>query len=88
VIVYLIFVPFYFTPIMLIVFLAWKRLRTAISVLSKPRPEKAPEGYPIWPTYFSAFCFNHNRQFGGLFILGMILDTLLRLFLPGFWPIK
>jgi 1,4-dihydroxy-2-naphthoate octaprenyltransferase len=88
VIVYLVFVPFYFTPIMLIVFLAWKRLVTAIKLLGKPRPDHAPEGYPIWPTYFSAFCFNHNRLFGGLFILGLIADTLLRIFLKGFWPVR
>jgi len=88
VIVYLVFVPYYFTPIMLIVFLAWKRLITAIKVLSKPRPAEAPPGYPIWPIWFSAFSFNHNRMFGGLFILGLIADTLLRLFSKGFWPVR
>ena len=87
VIVYLIFVPRYFTPIMLIVMLAGRRLIVALGMLNKPRPEKPPEGYPAWPTWFSAFAFHHNRLFGGLFILGLIVDTLLRIFLPGFWPI-
>jgi 1,4-dihydroxy-2-naphthoate polyprenyltransferase len=88
VIVYLIFVPRYFTPVMLIVFLAWKPLLRAINVISQPHPTKAPEGYLFWPTYFSSVCFAHNRRFGGLFILGLAVDTLLRLFLTGFWPLR
>lgn len=87
-IVYLIFVPRYFTPVMLVVFLAGKRLLTALAVLSKPRPGKPPEGYPAWPAWFSGFAFYHNRLFGGLFILGLIADTLLRLLLSGFWPMR
>ena len=88
VILYLVFVPRYFTPVMLIVFLAGKRLVTALGVLSKPRPEEAPEGYPLWPTWFSAFAFHHNRLFGGLFILGLIIDTILRLVVSDFWPLR
>jgi len=87
VILYLIFFPHYFTPIMLIAFLALKRLITAISVLSKPRPETPPEGFPYWPTWFSAFNFNHNRLFGGLFILGLLIDTLIHIFLGSYLQI-
>jgi 1,4-dihydroxy-2-naphthoate octaprenyltransferase len=88
VIVYLVFGPRYFTPIMLIVFLAGKRLLLALGVLGKPRPEKPPEGYPVWPTWFAAFAFSHNRRFGGLFILGLVVDTFLRIFLKGFWSVR
>jgi 1,4-dihydroxy-2-naphthoate octaprenyltransferase len=88
VVVYLVFVPRYFTPLMLIIFFAIKRLILAIKILSKPRPETAPPNFPFWPTYFSAFNFNHNRLFGGLFILALIGDTLLRLYLPAFWPMR
>ena len=88
VILFQIFVPRYFTPVMLIVFLAGKRLLVALGVLSKPRPEKPPEGYPAWPTWFSGFAFYHNRMFGGLFILGLIVDTILRVFLSGFWMVR
>jgi 1,4-dihydroxy-2-naphthoate octaprenyltransferase len=88
VILYLIFVPRYFTPVMLIVFLAGKRLVTALGVLTKPRPEEPPEGYPAWPTWFSAFAFYHNRLFGGLFILGLIIDTILRLVVSDFWVLR
>jgi 1,4-dihydroxy-2-naphthoate octaprenyltransferase len=86
VILYLIFGPHYLTPVMLIVFLAGKRLLLALKMLSKPRPAEQPEGYLAWPTWFSAFNFYHNRMFGGLFILGLVVDTLLRIFFSGFWP--
>lgn len=88
VILYLVFGPRYFTPAMLVVFLAGKRLAMALRVLGKPRPAAPPEGYPAWPTWFSAFAFHHNRLFGGLFILGLIADTLLRILAGGFWPLQ
>jgi 1,4-dihydroxy-2-naphthoate polyprenyltransferase len=84
---YLIFVPHYFTPVLLIVFLAGKRLLLVLGVLAKKRPEAPPEGFQNWPTWFSAFAFYHNRMFGGLFILGLAADALLRLFASGFWPV-
>ena len=77
VIAYLVFVPRYFTPVMLIVFLAFKHALTAIKVLNTPRPAQPPQGFSYWPTWFSAFAFNHNRQFGGWLILGLIADTFL-----------
>jgi len=86
VILYLIFGPHYLTPVMLIVFLAGKRLLLALKMLSKPKPAEPPEDYLAWPTWFSAFNFYHNRMFGGLFILGLVVDTLLRIFFSGFWP--
>jgi 1,4-dihydroxy-2-naphthoate octaprenyltransferase len=88
VIAYLIFVPRYFTPVMLIVFLAGKRLLLTLNMLSKPRPDAPPEGYPAWPVWFAGFAFFHNRMFGGLLILGLIVDTLLRIFVSGFWPMR
>ncbi len=77
VIVYLVFVPHYFTPVMLIVFLAFQHALNAIKVLNSPRPKQPPQGYPVWPTWFSAVTFFHNRKFGGWLILGLIVDTLL-----------
>ncbi len=85
VIAYLIFGPRYFTPVMLIVFLAGNRLLLALRMLSKPRPAEPPEDYTFWPTWFSAYNFYHNRLFAGLFILGLVVDTLLHIFLSGFW---
>jgi 1,4-dihydroxy-2-naphthoate polyprenyltransferase len=82
---YLVFVPRFLTPVMLIVLLAGNRLWSALRVLTKPRPAEPPADYPAWPTWFSGFAFYHNRLFGGLLILGLIADSLLRVFLPAFW---
>jgi 1,4-dihydroxy-2-naphthoate octaprenyltransferase len=88
VIAYLIFVPRYFTPVMLIVFLAGNRLLLSLKMLSQPRPAAPPEGYPAWPVWFAGSSFFHNRMFGGLLIAGLIADTLLRIFMSGFWPMR
>jgi 1,4-dihydroxy-2-naphthoate octaprenyltransferase len=88
VILYLVFVPRYFTPVMLIVFLAGKRLLYAVGVLTKPRPAEPPKEWPGWPTWFSGFAFYHNRLFSNLLVLGVLADTLLRIFLPSFWMIR
>jgi 1,4-dihydroxy-2-naphthoate polyprenyltransferase len=78
----------YFSILMLIVIFAGQRAMYAIVALSKPRPDAAPKGFEsFWPTWFSGFCFYHNRSFGGLFILGILLDTLARKF-AGFLPIS
>jgi 1,4-dihydroxy-2-naphthoate octaprenyltransferase len=87
IILYLVFVPFYFTPVMLIVFLSGKRLLYAVGALTKPRPAEPPKEWPGWPTWFSGFAFYHNRQFENLFLLSLLADTLLRLF-TNFWPVR
>ena len=71
----------YFSTLMLIVGFALQRAMYAVAVLSKSRPDSAPKGFEaFWPTWFSGFCFYHNRMFGGLFILGIFLDTIARKF--------
>jgi 1,4-dihydroxy-2-naphthoate octaprenyltransferase len=87
VILYLVFVPRFFTPVMLIVFFAGKRLLYAVGALTKPRPTEPPKEWPGWPTWFSGFAFYHNRLFENLFLLGLLADTLLRLF-TNFWPVR
>jgi 1,4-dihydroxy-2-naphthoate octaprenyltransferase len=82
---YMILVPRFLTPILVLVFVASKEAWTAIMRLSKPRPTEAPPGYPIWPLWFSTVSFAHNRKFGNLFVLGVALDTVVRLVFPAFW---
>ncbi len=82
---YLVFGPRFFTPVMLLVLVAYKPARMALQRLSKPRPDEAPPGYPIWPRWFSTVCFVHNRVFSNYFVYALIADTLLRTLLPGFW---
>lgn len=85
---YLIFVPRFFTPIMLIVLFAGKRALYAFMVHTKPRPIEPPKEWPGWPAWFSGFTFYHNRLFENLFLLGLVIDVILRLYLPTFWPVR
>jgi hypothetical protein len=78
IVVYLV-VDGYFSTFVLLVLFALQRAFYAVAVLSKPRPDGPPEGFEaFWPTWFSGFSFYHNRLFGNLFILGVLLDTIFR----------
>lgn len=65
---------------LLLVLLALPSLRATIPVFLRPRPKTRPEGFPahIWPTYLVAYAFRHNRVFGLLFLLGLLLSLALR----------
>jgi len=83
---YLIFAKF-FTPVMLIVFLALPNFMKIYPVFLKPKPETCPEGQIGWPLYFVGYAFYNNRTFCSLFMFGLLLDVALRL-LPitqNFW---
>ena len=79
----------FFTPVMAIVLLAIPNLLKIYPAFLKPKPEPRPEGYPEgqggWPLYFVGFAFINNRAFGMFFMLGLLVDVLLRVFLPAFW---
>ncbi len=87
---YLIAVKF-FTPVMLIVFFAVPTLRQILPAFQKPKPETRPADFPEgqggWPLYFAPMAFWNNRKFGSLFMFGLLIDVLLRIFLPTFWPV-
>jgi 1,4-dihydroxy-2-naphthoate octaprenyltransferase len=87
-VIYLIAVR-YFTPVMLVVFLAVPQFRKIYPQFLKPKPETRPEGFPDgqggWPLYFAPQAFVNNRAFGMWFMLGLIADVVLRLLLPSFW---
>lgn len=69
----------FYTPIMLIVVLALRSLRQIWPMFKAPKPAEKPEGYPdVWPNYFVAGAFVHNRTFGMWFLLGLILDTVIK----------
>jgi 1,4-dihydroxy-2-naphthoate octaprenyltransferase len=84
-VLYLVFGARFFTPVVLIVFLAAGRAWRVIKLLSQPRPNEAPPGFQLWPRWFSTPQLLHIRLFGGLYILGLLADTLLRINYPEFW---
>jgi 1,4-dihydroxy-2-naphthoate polyprenyltransferase len=81
----------YFTPVMLIVFLSIPTFRQIYLAFLRPKPETRPTDFPDgqggWPLYFAPLAFGNNRSFGSLFMLGLLIDVVLRL-LPStvnFW---
>jgi 1,4-dihydroxy-2-naphthoate octaprenyltransferase len=70
----------YFTPVMLVVLLALTAMPRVWSMYRQPRPAEMPEGYSaeVWPIYFAGISFYHNRRFGLLFILGLLVDAALQ----------
>jgi 1,4-dihydroxy-2-naphthoate octaprenyltransferase len=77
-VVYLIIIG-YFTPLLLLVFLALRAFLRILPMFRQPKPDEKPADYPdVWPNYFVAGAFVHNREFGVLFLLGLILDTLIK----------
>jgi 1,4-dihydroxy-2-naphthoate octaprenyltransferase len=72
----------YFTPVMALVVLAIPTLLKLCPQFLKPKPETRPEGFPDgqggWPLYFAPQAFINNRAFGMWFMLGLILDVIIR----------
>jgi len=87
-VIYLVAVK-YFTPVMLIVFLAVPQFMKIYPQFLRPRPETRPDGFPDgqggWPLYFAPQAFVNNRAFGAWFMLGLVVDVILQLVLPAFW---
>lgn len=72
----------YFTPVLLIVFIALYAFRRALTMFLKPKPAEKPEDYlDIWPNWFVAAGFYHNRQFGLFYLLGLIVNAVVIYFL-------
>jgi hypothetical protein len=63
---------------LLATFAATPAARRAIACFREPRPDGPPPWFParLWPLWFVAFAFDHNRRFGLLFVLGLVLDAL------------
>jgi len=75
-VVYLVIIRF-FTPLMLIIFFSIPVLLQIIPLFRSPKPEEKPADYPdVWPNYFVAGAFVHNRRFGLLFMLGLIFNAI------------
>jgi len=69
----------YFTPIILIVFLALPAFNKIYPVFLKAKPVSKPKNQTGWPLYFVGYTFIHNRKFGSLFMIGILIDVLLRI---------
>jgi 1,4-dihydroxy-2-naphthoate polyprenyltransferase len=61
----------------LVVFAAVLRLRPIWRAFGRPRPERPPQGFPVWPLWFAPLAFLHARRAGALFVIGLVADALL-----------
>lgn len=80
-VIYLIIAGF-FTPVLLIVLLALRTFARLMPIFRAPKPAEKPANFPdVWPNYYVAAAFSHNREFGLLYLLGLILNVVIgRLF--------
>jgi 1,4-dihydroxy-2-naphthoate octaprenyltransferase len=80
-VVYLVITGF-FTLVMLIVFFSIPVFLQILPMFRQPKPAEKPTDYPdVWPNYFVASAFVHNRRFGLLYLLGLILNAILVVFI-------
>src|SRR6266404_2831584 len=63
----------------LVVGAAVPRLVEVLRAYSQPKPAAPPPGYRIWPLWFVALAFHHNRLAGALFVVGLAVNALLGL---------
>ena len=81
----------YFTPVLLLVFLAIPTFLKMYPQFLKPKPETRPEGFPDgqggWPLFFAPQAFINTRAVGTWFMLGLVLDVIVRIIFPHFWVI-
>jgi 1,4-dihydroxy-2-naphthoate polyprenyltransferase len=51
-------------------------LTRALKALGRPRPERPPRGFPVWPLWFAAFAFTHTRRAGALLVAGVAIAAI------------
>jgi len=71
----------YYTLAMAAVVLAIPTFRRIWPMFKTPKPAEKPADYPdVWPNYFVAAAFIHNRSFGIWFMLALIVDSILKVY--------
>jgi len=58
---------------------ALPRLVRVLKAYSEPKPAAPPPGFRIWPLWYVALAFYHNKLAGGLFVLGLVVNLALGL---------
>ncbi len=77
-VLYLVAVRF-FSPVILLALLGLTAIPAVWAMYRRPKPANRPADYPadVWPLWFVAVAFAHNRRFGLWFLLGLIIDAAL-----------
>jgi 1,4-dihydroxy-2-naphthoate polyprenyltransferase len=66
----------------LVSLLALPKAAQMFRTLSQPKPKEPPAGYVMWPIWYLGFVFAHNRRFGTLFVLGLLVGVIFPYYLP------
>lgn len=66
----------YLGPGVLLVLLALPRLVRVLRAYSEPKPAAPPPDFRIWPLWYVALAFYHNKLAGGLFVLGLVVNLI------------
>lgn len=76
-VIYLVLIGF-FSPYMLVVLLAQYAVPPVVRFFRQPKPATRPKGYSkdTWPLWYVAVAFYHNRIFGLIFLLGLVLHVV------------
>jgi 1,4-dihydroxy-2-naphthoate octaprenyltransferase len=61
----------------LLVLLAVPRLVEVMGYYNRPKPDKPPPNYPVWPLWYVAAAFVFTRRAGGLLVLGLAVAAAL-----------
>jgi 1,4-dihydroxy-2-naphthoate octaprenyltransferase len=72
----------FFTPVMLVVSLSlYGFFKLTVPVYCSSKPAEMPKEYraDVWPLWYVAFAFLHNRRFGALFALGLAVEVVIQL---------
>jgi 1,4-dihydroxy-2-naphthoate octaprenyltransferase len=72
-----------FSPTVLLVAFALPLAVWLWKIFDAPKPKAPPEWAIGWPLYFVGVAFIHNRRFGMLYLLGIILDIAVSAWFPG-----
>jgi len=80
-VIYLVIIRF-FSPVLLVVLLALTAVPGVYAMYRHPKPVERPANYreDVWPLWFVAAAFEHNRRFGLWYLAGLVLDVVLHLF--------
>jgi 1,4-dihydroxy-2-naphthoate octaprenyltransferase len=60
----------------LLTLLALGTLVTVLRTYARPRPDRPPAGWTVWPLWYVGWAMVLNRRVGQLFVLGLILNVV------------
>ncbi len=73
---------FFGWPMLITLFALPGFFKNILPLFAKDKPKERPADYPedVWPLWFSSYAFLQNRTFGGLFLLGLLIQMILMMF--------